>query len=92
MNAPLLDGTGGLDCYLGEVRLFAGAGPDNEWAKANGQLLSINQNQALFDVIGTYYGGDGRLTFALPDLRGAEPKGAGPAAPYYAVCIQGVYP
>jgi hypothetical protein len=91
VNAPILDGSGGLDCYLGEVRLFAGAAP-NSWAKANGQLLSINQNQALFSLLGTNYGGDGRITFALPDLRGAEPKGAGPAAPYYAICIQGVYP
>ena len=40
------------------------------WAKCEGQLLPINQNQALFALLGTYYGGDGRVTFALPDLRG----------------------
>ena len=91
VNAPIFDGSGGLNCYLGEVRLFAGAAP-GEWAKADGQLLSISQNTALFSLLGSNYGGDGRTTFALPDLRGAEPKGAGPAAPYYAICVQGVYP
>ena len=43
------------------------------WALCNGQLLPINQNQALFALLGTYYGGDGRVTFALPDLRGRVP-------------------
>jgi hypothetical protein len=83
---------GGLGCYLGEVRLFAGAETPRDWEMAHGQLLSISQNLALFSLLGTNYGGDGRTTFALPDLRGAEPKGAGPAAPYYAICVEGVFP
>jgi microcystin-dependent protein len=50
------------------------------WAACDGQLLSINENQALFSLLGTYYGGDGEQTFALPDLRGRFPMhaGAGP--------------
>jgi microcystin-dependent protein len=48
------------------------------WAFCNGQLLSIAQNQALFALLGTQYGGDGHTTFALPNLQGAVPLGAGP--------------
>lgn len=55
--------------YLGEVRCFAFNFVPTGWVAANGQLMSINQNVALFSLLGTYYGGDGRQTFALPDLR-----------------------
>src|SRR5262249_52724139 len=54
--------------YLGEVIPFAGNFAPSGWALCNGQLLPINQNQALFALLGTTYGGDGRTTFALPDL------------------------
>jgi len=63
--------------YVGEIRMFAGNFAPNGWLFANGQLLSINQNQALFSLLGTQYGGDGRTTFALPDLRGRTLLGAG---------------
>lgn len=60
---------------LGEVRLFAGPQPPEGWASCRGQLLSIAQFNDLFNVIGTSYGGDGKTSFALPDLRGAVPIG-----------------
>ncbi len=64
---------------LGEIRMFAGNFPPKYWALCNGQLLPIMQNQALFSIIGTYYGGNGVTNFALPDLRGRVPvhKGQG---------------
>ena len=55
---------------MGEVKLIAWNFPPKGWAFCNGQLLPINQNQALFSILGTTYGGDGRTTFGLPDLRG----------------------
>ncbi|MFV2066943.1 MAG: tail fiber protein [Pirellulales bacterium] len=69
-----------LDPILGEVSLFAGNFAPRGWAFADGQLLSISQNQALFSILGTTYGGDGRTTFALPDFRGrsAVHPGTGP--------------
>jgi microcystin-dependent protein len=65
--------------FLGELRLVPFAFAPRGWALCAGQLLPINQNQALFSLLGTYYGGDGRTTFALPDLRGRVPLGAGEA-------------
>jgi len=59
--------------FLGELKLIAWNFAPKGWALCNGQLLPINQNQALFSILGTTYGGDGRLTFALPDLRGKTP-------------------
>jgi microcystin-dependent protein len=61
--------------FLGEVDLFAGNFAPRGWASCEGQLLPIAQNQALFSILGTTYGGDGRTTFALPDLRGRTPIG-----------------
>ncbi len=60
----------GIDPYVAEIRLFAGAFAPNGWALCNGQLLPIAQWQALFSLIGTTYGGNGQNNFALPDLRG----------------------
>ena len=57
------------DQFVGEVRLFANNFAPKGWAKCEGQLLPISQNTALFSILGTTYGGDGRATFALPDLR-----------------------
>jgi microcystin-dependent protein len=59
--------------YLGEVRLLGFGFAPRGWALCDGQLLAIAQNQALFSLLGTTYGGDGRTTFALPDLRGRAP-------------------
>ena len=62
---------------LGEIFMFAGNFPPRGFALCDGQLLAISQNSALFSILGTTYGGDGRTTFALPDLRGRAPIHAG---------------
>jgi microcystin-dependent protein len=59
--------------FLGEIRLFSGNFPPRGWALCDGSLLPINQNQALYSLLGTTYGGNGQTTFALPDLRGRVP-------------------
>lgn len=62
---------------LGQIYMFGGNFAPRGWAFCDGQLLPINQNQALYSILGTMYGGDGRTTFALPDLRGRMPVGVG---------------
>jgi microcystin-dependent protein len=71
--------------YIGEIRMFAGNFPPNGWAFCEGQLLPISENDALFTLIGTTYGGDGQETFALPDLQGRVPlhQGTGPGLQNY---------
>lgn len=71
--------------FIGEIRMFAGNFAPRSWALCDGQLLPIAQNQALFSILGTTYGGDGRTTFALPDLRGrvAIHPGNGPGLSNY---------
>ena len=64
------------DAMMGEIKLFAGNFAPRGWAFCEGQLLPISQNSALFSILGTQYGGDGRTTFALPDLRDAVPISA----------------
>jgi microcystin-dependent protein len=59
--------------FLAEIRIFSFNFPPKGWALCNGQLLPINQNQALFALCGTTYGGDGRVNFALPNLQGRVP-------------------
>ena len=63
--------------YLGEVKIISWNFPPKGWAFCNGQLLPINQNQALFSILGTTYGGDGRVNFALPNLQGRMPVHVG---------------
>ncbi len=58
------------EAYIGEIRIFGGNFAPKDWALCNGQLLSITSNTALFAILGTNYGGDGRTTFALPNLNG----------------------
>lgn len=65
------------DAFIGEIMLAAFAVVPRNFALCNGQLLSIQQNQALFSLLGTTYGGNGTTTFALPDLRGRVPRGTG---------------
>lgn len=65
------------DPLIGEVKMFAGNFAPRGWALCEGQLLSIASNTALFSILGTTYGGDGRTTFALPDLRGRSAIGPG---------------
>lgn len=66
-----------MDPFIGELRLFGFNFAPNGWALCNGQLMSISQNTALFSLLGTMYGGDGRTTFGLPDLRGRVPLAFG---------------
>jgi microcystin-dependent protein len=70
-------GGGGAEPFLSEIRLFSFNFVPGGWAMCNGQQLPINQNQALFSLLGTTYGGNGQTTFALPDLRGRIPMHMG---------------
>jgi microcystin-dependent protein len=69
-----------VDIFLGEIRMFGLNFAPTGWALCNGQLLPISQNTALFSLLGTFYGGNGQSTFALPDLQGMAPMfwGQGP--------------
>lgn len=62
-----------MDPYIGEIRVFAGTYAPSGWFFCEGQLLEVVSNQALFTIIGNLFGGDGKTTFALPDLRGLVP-------------------
>jgi Phage Tail Collar Domain/Collagen triple helix repeat (20 copies) len=84
-NTSLAAGGTGGPCTLGQVILSAGTVANG--VPAQGQLLSIAQNTALFSLLGTHYGGDGEITFALPDLRGSAPNGL-----TYSICITGTFP
>lgn len=68
--------------FIGEIKLFPYNGVPRGWAACEGQLMPISQNQALFSILGNVYGGDGRTTFALPDLRGRAPIHAGNNVPF----------
>lgn len=63
--------------FLAEIRMFSFGSATKGWLACEGQKLPINQNQALFSLLGTTYGGDGRVNFALPDLRARTPIGVG---------------
>ena len=63
--------------FLGQIEIFGFDFAPKNWVQCRGQLLSIQQNQALFALLGTYYGGNGTTTFGLPDLHGRVPVGVG---------------
>jgi microcystin-dependent protein len=65
------------DQFVAEIRIFGFNFAPTGWAQCNGQLLPISQNTALFSLIGTFYGGDGKSTFALPNLQGSAPMNQG---------------
>jgi microcystin-dependent protein len=67
--------------FIGEIKFFSFAFPPKNWAPCNGQQLAIAQNQALFSLLGTTFGGNGVTTFALPDLRGRVPMHSGSTTP-----------
>ncbi len=72
--------------FVSEIRIFGFNFAPTGWATCNGQLMAISQNTALFSLLGTYYGGDGKSTFALPDLQGSFPlhMGQGPGgSPFF---------
>ena len=78
-------GINSMDPMLGEITMFAGNFAPRGWAICDGSLLSINENSALFSILGLMYGGDGRTTFALPDFRGRVviQQGRGPGLSEY---------
>jgi microcystin-dependent protein len=69
-----------MDPFVGEIRIFTGNFAPTGWLFCNGQILPIQQNTALFSLLGTFYGGDGKSTFALPNLQGRVPLHAGSSA------------
>ena len=74
-----------MEPFIGEIIMFGGNFAPRNWALCDGQLLQISQNSALFSILGTTYGGDGRQTFALPDMRGRVSihPGTGPGLSTY---------
>ena len=79
------------DPFVAEIRMFGFNFAPTGWAQCNGQLLPISQNTALFSLLGTFYGGDGKSTFALPDLQGSVPlhEGQGQGLSQYFLGQQG---
>lgn len=75
----------GASPFVGQINMFAGNFAPRGWAFCNGQLLAISSNTALFSLLGTTYGGDGKATFALPNLQGSAPlfQGQGPGLSQY---------
>lgn len=80
-----------MDCYLGMIKLYPYGFAPRGWAICDGTMISPQQNAALFSLIGTVYGGDGRTTFALPDLRNACPTPGITSMMYY-IATEGIYP
>jgi len=80
--------------FIAEISMFGGNFAPRNWAFCEGQLLAISTNTALFSLIGTTYGGDGRTTFALPDLRAAEKQlqGKDGRGPRYIIALYGMFP
>lgn len=74
-----------MNPLLGEIRMFSGNYAPRGWAICNGQLLSINQNSALFSLLGTSYGGNGTTNFALPNMQGRIPISMASTEDYYTV-------
>ena len=79
-----------MDFFIGQICLFPWRWAPRGWARCDGALLPINANQALFSLVGTTYGGDGRQTFGLPDLRGKKARNGTRA--HYFINLQGIYP
>lgn len=81
------------DVFLGEIHLYSFDFAPQGWAKCEGQILSIQQNTALFALIGTTFGGNGTTTFALPDLRTAAVQFENSPQPMcYYIALQGIFP
>jgi microcystin-dependent protein len=77
-----------MDEYLGIIKLFGGNFIPKGYLECNGQLLPIQNYQALYSLLGTNYGGDGRSNFALPNLQSPKPE----SSMKYMMCVEGVYP
>jgi len=77
-----------MDPFMATIQLFAFSFAPKGWMACDGSLLPISHYPALFSLVGNTYGGDGRVNFGLPDLKGKEPV----AGAQYCICIEGVYP
>ena len=77
-----------MDPILGQIQLFAFNFAPKGWMFCDGKMLQISMYTAVFSLVGTTYGGDGKSTFALPNLKGKEPI----AGSSYCICVQGIYP
>ena len=77
-----------MEPFLGQIQLFPYNFAPKGWMTCTGQLLPINQNQALFSLIGTNFGGDGRTKFGLPNLQGKEPA----SGLQYCIAVLGIFP
>ena len=80
-----------MEGTIGTIMLFAGNFAPRNWAFCHGQMMNISENPALFAILGTQYGGDGRTTFALPDYQSHAP-GEKHDPPHYIICLNGMYP
>ena len=81
-----------MDALIGEIKLFAGNFAPRDWAFCDGQTLQISTNTALFSILGTQYGGDGRETFQLPNLKPLRESDGGKTPIRYIICLAGYYP
>jgi microcystin-dependent protein len=87
-----------MDEYLGVVKMFVGNPRyrPGQYLPCDGRVMQVPENQALFALLGNYYGGDGRMTFALPDMREKDKEGRPipfmPGKPMWMICVQGVFP
>jgi microcystin-dependent protein len=84
-----------MEGCIGEIRLFAGNFEPRGWFFCNGQALNIQQNTALYSILGTQYGGDGVKTFKLPKIAtvlGADTKDTDDDQIHYIICVEGYYP
>lgn len=79
----------GYDSYIGEITIFAGNFAPHGYEFCDGRLLRVDVNQALFSLLGNRFGGDGRTTFALPNLKAAEASLGGAR---YIIAVHGIYP
>ena len=77
-----------MEPFLGQIRLFPYNFAPQGWAFCEGQIIQITQNMPLFSLLGTTYGGDGRTTFALPNLKGKEPD----PNMHYCIALVGIFP
>ena len=80
-----------MDEFLSVIKLYAGSFVPKGYLLCDGRLMSINENQALFSLLGTIYGGDGRTNFALPKITAPSSNGDENSLKYI-ICVQGVYP
>ena len=81
-----------MDQFIGAIKLFAGNYAPRGWAACDGTTLDINSHQALFSILGTQYGGDGRTNFQLPNLAPLTESDGGTTPIRFIICLEGIYP